>query len=88
MKNAIKNMNEIYAYNLPDLTKTIESMRKLNLELIEVNRHRLQLDNEDSVAQFERTHGIDIFNGGFHFQILEPMELYFKKLIDIDGMII
>jgi ubiquinone/menaquinone biosynthesis C-methylase UbiE len=88
MKRAIRNMNRIYAYNLPDLTKTIQSFRKLNMELVEVNRHRLPLDNEKSVGEFEETHGIDLFEGGFHYQILEPLELYFKKLSDIDAPIV
>jgi len=88
IKRAIKNMNKLYAYNLPNITKTIKTMRTLNLELIEVNRHKLPLDNEKSVAEFEKTHGIDIFEGGFHYQILEPLELYFKKLADIDAPIV
>jgi ubiquinone/menaquinone biosynthesis C-methylase UbiE len=88
MKKAINNMNRVYAYNLPDLTKTIHTLRKLNLELVEINRHRLPLDNKNSVEEFEQKHGIDLFEGGFHYQILEPLELYFKKLADIDEPII
>lgn len=87
MKRVINNMNKIYAYNLPSLENTIKRIRKTDLELEYITRNQLPLQNEDSVLSFEKIHGIDLFEGGFHYQILEPLELYFKKLSDIDAPI-
>lgn len=87
MKRIINNMNNIYAYNLPSLENTIKLIRNTDLELEYITRNQLPLQNEDSVLSFEKIHGIDLFEGGFHYQILEPLELYFKKLSDIDAPI-
>ncbi len=87
MKRAIKNMNKAYAYNLPDLNKTIKYLRLLDLNLIRVNRNRLPLDNEKSVQQFEEKFNIDLFEGGFHYIFLEPLELLFQKPTDPDEII-
>ncbi len=87
MKRIIANMNKTYTYNLPDLNRTVKILRELDLELQYIVRNKIPLANDDSVLSFEKTHGIDIFEGGFHYQILEPLELYFKKLTDIDAPI-
>lgn len=87
MKRAMRNMNKVYAYNLPDLTETIRILRRLDLNLIKVNRHNLPLDNEKSVQQFEKEHGIDLFEGGLHYLFLEPLELLFVKPENIDAPI-
>ncbi|HOY38232.1 MAG TPA: class I SAM-dependent methyltransferase [Bacteroidales bacterium] len=88
MKRIIANMNKVYAYNLPDINQTIKTLRTLDLELQYIVRNKVPLANDDSVLDFEKKHGIDIFEGGFHYQILEPLELYFKKLIDVDAPIV
>lgn len=88
MKRIIANMNRVYAYNLPDFNTTIKTLRNLDLELQYIVRNKIPLANDDSVLDFEKQHGIDIFEGGFHYQILEPLELYFKKLADIDAPIV
>lgn len=88
MKRIIKNMNDVYSYNLPTLEKTIQLIRETDLELEYITRNQLPLQNDDSVLSFEEIHGIDLFEGGFHYQILEPLELYFKKLADIDAPIV
>ncbi|MFO7790090.1 MAG: class I SAM-dependent methyltransferase [Bacteroidales bacterium] len=88
VKRAIRNMNKTYAYNLPDLIKTIKYLREANMNLLQVNRNKLPLDNEKSVQQFEGEHNIDIFEGGFHYNFLEPLELLFFKPENIDDPII
>ena len=88
MKRIIANMNKAYSYNLPDLNRTLKILRNLDLELQYIVRNKIPLANDDSVLSFEKTHGIDIFEGGFHYQILEPLELYFKKPADIDAPIV
>jgi ubiquinone/menaquinone biosynthesis C-methylase UbiE len=88
MKRIIANMNNTYSYNLPDLNRTVKILRELDLELQYIFRNKIPLANDDSVLSFEKTHGIDIFEEGFHYQILEPLELYFKKLADIDAPIV
>jgi cyclopropane fatty-acyl-phospholipid synthase-like methyltransferase len=88
MKRVIKNMNDAYSYNLPSLEETIQLIRETDLELEYITRNQLPLQNDDSVLSFEAIHGIDLFEGGFHYQILEPLELYFKKLTDIDAPIV
>lgn len=88
MRKIIRNMNRAYAYNLPDLKKTLKILRNLDFELQYIQRNRLPLSNEDSVLSFEQEHGIDLFEGGFHYQILEPLELLFKKPADIDAPIV
>lgn len=87
MKRVIKNMNDVYSYNLPSLEETIQLIRDTDLELKYITRNQLPLQNDESVLSFEEIHGIDLFEGGFHYQILEPLELYFKKLTDIDAPI-
>jgi len=87
MKKIVKNMNKVYSYNLPDINKTLKILRRLDFELINIQRNKLPLYNDDSVKEFETNHDIDIFMGGFHYQILEPIEFYFKKPTDIDAEI-
>ncbi|MGM0650349.1 MAG: SAM-dependent methyltransferase [Bacteroidota bacterium] len=87
IKKVIKNMNKTYAYNLPDLNKTIKYLRENDMNLIQVNRNRLPLDNEKSVQQFENEQNIDLYEGGFHYIFLEPLELLFQKPSDPDEII-
>ncbi|MFP4663780.1 MAG: SAM-dependent methyltransferase [Bacteroidales bacterium] len=79
VKKAIKKMNTIYAYKLPDLYDTLQHLRQADLSLQYVQRHQLPLDNEKSVRQFEADHGIDLYDGGYNFIFLEPLELLFRK---------
>jgi len=88
MKKAMKNMNKVYAYNLPDLNSTIQTLRKLNMNLQFVKKTDVPLYNVDSVVAFEKQHNIDIFDGGFHYLFLEPLELYFRKPTEIDELIL
>ncbi|MBN2776019.1 MAG: class I SAM-dependent methyltransferase [Bacteroidales bacterium] len=88
MKKIMKNMNKIYSYNLPDPEETYKILRSMDMEMIYMQRNKLPLFNDDSVKQFEKNHDIDVFMGGFHYQILEPLELYFKKPGNIDADII
>lgn len=87
MRNIVKNLNNAYSYNLPDLNESIKLLRLLDLELVYIQRNKLPLSNDNSVKEFETKHNIDIFNNGFHYQVLEPLEIYFKKLSDIDAEI-
>jgi len=79
VKKAIKRMNKYYAYNLPDLNNTLTYLRQTDLSLQYIQRHQLPLDNEKSVGQFETEYGIDLYDGGFHYIFLEPLELLFQK---------
>lgn len=84
LKKAIKNMNRIYAYNLPDLNQTIKTLRKLDLNLHTIKKTNVPLNNAQSVIAFEKQFNIDIFEGGFHYLFLEPLELLFKKPEQLD----
>jgi ubiquinone/menaquinone biosynthesis C-methylase UbiE len=84
MKKFIENMNKYYSYNLPDLNKTIDILRQLDLNLQYVKRNELPIDEQEYVAVFEKKYDIDIFEGRFHYQFVEPLELFFRKLTDID----
>ena len=87
MKKVIRNLNKAYAYNLPDIERTISYLRELNLALIYITRNKLPHHNE-LVINFEKEHGIDLAEGGYYPQIVDPLELYFKKLTDIDEPIV
>lgn len=84
IRRIIKNMNTAYAYNLPDLNHTIQTLRQSDMELIRINRNELPLDNDKSVLEFEKEHGIDLFEGGFHYRFLDALELLFSKPHDVD----
>jgi hypothetical protein len=49
-----------------------------------VKRNELPIDEQEYVAVFEKKYNIDIFEGRFHYQFVEPLELFFKKPTDID----
>ena len=87
MKRFIKNMNNYYAYKLPDVNQTIKILRQLNLNLQYVKRNEVSIGNQEYIAVFEKKYGIDIFEDRFHYQFLEPLELYFRKPADIDAPI-
>jgi len=87
MKRAIKNMNFHYAYNLADLNHTVKTLRKLQLDLVYIKKNELKIGNQDFVKEFEEKHNIDLFDGGYHYLFLEPLELFFTKPADIDALI-
>lgn len=88
MIKAIKNMNKCYCYNLPDINQTLKILRNLNLELQYVKKNELQVETQNFVRTFEAENNIDLFDGGFHYLFLEPLELYFRKPTDIDELIL
>ncbi|HQP05297.1 MAG TPA: class I SAM-dependent methyltransferase [Bacteroidales bacterium] len=87
MKRAIANMNKHYCYNLANLNHTIKTLRNLDLDIIYIMQNPLPIGSQDFVKDFEARHGIDIFEGGFHYLFLEPLELFFKKTGNIDRVL-
>ncbi|HPG73043.1 MAG TPA: class I SAM-dependent methyltransferase [Bacteroidales bacterium] len=88
MKRAIANMNKHYCYQLANLNQTIKQLRSVNLEIVYVMQNPLPIGNQDFVKEFEEQHGIDLFEGGFHYLFLEPLELLFKKPENIDRVLV
>ncbi len=87
MKRAIANMNKHYCYQLAMLSDTLKQLRRLDLEMIFVMQNPLPIGNQDFVKEFEEQHGIDLFEGGFHYLFLEPLELLFRKPDNVDRII-
>lgn len=87
MLKAIKRMNKSYVYDLANLNKTISILRKNDLDLQLIRKNPLPVLDQEFVKIFEDVNNIDLFDGGFHYLFLEPLELLFKKPFEIDSAI-
>jgi len=87
LKKAIKNMNKYYCYNLANLENTIKYLRQQDMEIQYIKNNPLPVEDQSFVRDFEKNNNIDLFEGGFHYLFLEPLELFFKKPSEVDSVI-
>jgi ubiquinone/menaquinone biosynthesis C-methylase UbiE len=75
----IKNMNKTYRYNMPDLYHTIYVLRKMQMQLVKIQRPSFSWDNDKVLMEFEQKNNINLFEGKEVVNIVSPLEMLFLK---------